>query len=369
MLKRTTPLAAIATSSIIIENFFLEDCTEWELWQKLCDLAQLYVYQRNDGKIVTISQKKINEIKLTKASNPIIIPYTLINGTPTKERLNNNKITKVEIVENVVTKEISEIMNYTFAFVDNGVTTELLNPPVDAELVESTVSGLLNLRFVCEIPSNENTYFFRNISGIGSYRITEYKDRITNETTSISNPIGTLNIYKEEVDFDDVSTSVGIYKILKSSSHKKWVLACNTSIDPQTQYSKQLIAKCDKLFIQKNELVFGSGNNVYKLPSNEFMNNTTTIDGVSICEYNATQILNNFTGKQTISFNCAIDTLKNKNGNTVYEYRNGEILQEFDLIQLKRTDGTLEPEIWQVTKVEIDASGGRNFINVEGVQI
>lgn len=484
--------------AIKIKYYYWEASTEWNFWQKLCDLAQLYVYPRFDGKVVVISQKRINEIKDEKTDNPVIVPYKLIDNKPKIDRLTKNKIDKVEIVENSVSYDYDDFYHYD----PINITLSKTDPVATCDNQEYSISvfhsskeqepyfedgmwisvenaldfNLLNFimpydinTIIMESELSKTEYlmtFKKGLLGSGDVKTqstskaTEKKQLTTDDTpySWINNPLLTIN---NDILNIDAYLRITAYFDGLLTQDATWTDFASSLLNFKL---KNKILKTSELKIEFGET---GGANIHRITSNEFIGNETKINNVKISEHNANQILNNFTGKQTISFSCAIDTLKYKEhiyklqnpyktyyggadfstgasgiydlyvyedyeivddvvilknkvtnfddiivGKTyymgyenllyvneivqkninptfpfqclvneasyrvedmktdvAYEYNNGEILKELELIQLKQTDGTLEPEIWQVTKVEIEASSGRNFINVEGVQI
>lgn len=455
--------------NIKIKYFYWEASKRWQLWQKLCDLAQLYVITRHDEKIVVISQKRINEIKEDKSNNPIIVPYTIINGSPVKNRLVNNKITGVKISENIVSVDKGEILNETFYTKNSSGSWNTDNP----EIVD--INGKKYWQAIREV--NTSNYIMQYINfgdeEPGLFPRIIIKD--DNAGGKLSGWAGIMPIWlsRDEFNFTSYPEINQCYQLNKHTNYNTTCFTFNEDLQQSNWdiYSVQVIINAIKYFINSKEIMFGYDGNVFDINGNEFFTSETKVGDIKISEYNANQILNNFNGKQTISFSCAIDTLRarekkyssiiieekntaiytyswdtnwhtsynfnDKNGKytlsgqisvedleigqtyfydyrggfvteldelheyrinsmetqpiggqievrafkttyvgeedilnpIIYDINNGEILQIFDVFQLQKTNGEYEPEIWQVTRVEIEASGGKNFINVEGVQI
>jgi hypothetical protein len=505
--------------SIAIKYYYWEASTEWQFVQKLCDLAQLYIYQKNDGKIVVISQKRINEIKSSQLSNPTIISYALISGNPKKDRLVSNKITQVEISETINNYDFRNIGNIGLLTYTqfptpsvtfdggNGLTFSGWNKISNFTPISAKVDGLVivheNKNYIAFATATYNLTIVKyRLSDIKFNRISDFcyfkvVANINNVSTPLSYPnyliknsdtsiIEIDSVYTNELtllsEWIDENGNIGSLpanavfdsKILKTDNeyYVYFLILKNAYLNSDKYYSILLENITFDVQLKSLETTTKSSSygvlsdNKFTIPNNEFLTSDTLLENFSICQYNANQILSNFTGKQTISFSCAIDDLYYKNGiwnenlyneysgaigtgidgvytthlyseynfdeyagkyslngeitnfenilvehtyyiqysnlselieiyvtstynegnmwvhgnikefNSIYQlsakkydYNNGSMLQELNLIQLRKTDGTLEPEIWQVTKVEIDAVGGKNFINIEGVQV
>lgn len=411
--------------NIEINEYFWDSSTKWEFAQKICDLAQLYIYIRNDGKVSVVSQNRINELKELHSSNPIVIPYKLIDGNPIIDRLVTNKIDNVtcnynkykntrkamldtDLLSYYIYKGTGDrglLSNYTDKIADNkiAVTTKIdgLASSITSKITSGSVTkkcafylfklspqGIRIRDLVCKLVSD---YWYWNI-GTG-----EWDFDIVDETLSEYNSVSGSGSFLEYDSIDDYmdtwftktqngslydytikmgSTSVfhgGIIRDTDDSMLLAYIIPIYSHNDglgtlATINLNYQVTFLGITLTTTEQSLNIGSGKNNYIIDINEFMSNKTSVDGILIPTYNANQILSNFTGKQTISFRMATDTLYYKNGTNAYDINLGQTLQELDLVQLRKTDGTYEPKVWQISKVEHEV-GGSKWLNIEAVEI
>lgn len=355
--------------SIEIKYYYWEESTLWEFAQKICDLAQLYIYMRNDGKVVVISQKRINELKVEKQVNPIVVPYTKVVGSPFINRIDKNKIESVSVLENVISTEFGKILELDFILDDDDGTYKIKYSPVsNAKLVNK--NGEIYLQLIAEMQGLNYLIQYVDDYAIGYPR--QHILSTKNNSTSYSGGSGVMPIWldKDEFNFNTYDEEGQCYQLNKNTSLNGFCYTFNEKVkfDTFKAYTVKFMISQNKHFLTQQDFVLGEGKNNYKIKSNEFYTTDTKIDGIKISEHNSNQILLDFTGKQTISFRMATDTLYYKAGTKAYDINLGETPKEFDLIQLKQSDGTYSKEIWQITKVEHEA-GGSKWINIEGIEI
>ena len=376
---------------IKIKYFFWDWMTRWQAFQKLCNLAQLYIYNNNYGVAIAISQKRIDELKAEKFENPIIIPYTLIDGTPKIDRLTNNKIEKVTVIEQNLSEEYGSIVDDNIILKVSGTNPnyggyyEVQTSPIqNMQLVMDEYEDQ-RLRFIHEVSFNDFVVNTEDNPAGTQKAICSFEYNNPTMNWQYSPEIHQLALTKDEFDiaeFDEFP-NIEVIELLNNSTIKTRCYAFNIPlpsptipIPPSTDVPGlylirvQLIVNGNKYVIEKRQLIFGNefSTKNYQIPSNEFIQKYTKIDEIPIAEYNANNILENFTGKQNVSFRMATDSLKYKNGNLAYDINLGQTPKELDIIQLQKTDGTYDPKIWQISKVEHEA-GGSNWLNIEAVEI
>lgn len=300
-------------------------------------------------------------------SKKVIIPRKNILKLMT-EPLNENVINKIEYKEFSLVEEINSIIKElnmtTFTTKmeeENVVLDKVFGSSYKLEIQDTSNSHLENYKitnYLISIPIKidvETLYVkiktdmlvFDGNNQLYSLRNGEEKD------ISILRESELNDVLKEGIYFSTLNET----EILFTLRLKRYL--DNTNVNFKEWYNHELKFYADQSNEEKKDknISINYGKNVFALTTNEFMNNETTYNNISINEYNSNIILDNYiNGKPTINLEIIENDYFDYENNLAISKEKGETLNVGDIFRYYKKDGNLSKE-YKITNREFNYNG------------
>lgn len=381
-------------NDIVINYPHREQCTLWEAWQKFCNATNSYVYMQANGKVRIISQQEINDgYENITNSNTIVVPYTNYTGIEI-DKINTHRLQNISYRE--YQDAFIDRQAYKAQFSVNNYDSSTQQVAENTSTQYPSYSGAYNIATSYTSGGLEYTYNFLEI-GLGKINFTRFSESniVTNYAFMVRNGVestrtDTVSMYGKV--YSDFATMIGTicyetggtyYLRSPYNDYNQYAFVYNSTTMELTMYvffikhcgasgenyvlTQDIAVALNELSTTIKEVTQTPAD--YSLPLNEYISNKTTYLNQPIVTQLVNEIKTTFTGKQIVKFTMALTDLFYKDGNLAYNKDEGQMLQLFDIIEIRDSNNAaLNGKLWQVSKIEIVYDGAK-FVNVQAVEV
>lgn len=346
---------------------FLNRQTYREAINAICEVAQLWCFEDNNGKLKFINarpQVYYHPRQVVKISQHQLI------SQPSYNLIVNNELNNVQYQEKSNKYSISPTIAKTYYLRNSDNEFDVTQINDTAQLL--TIGSSTYICFFVTQNSTSNQIcrygtFSYESSGIYPFQ-TLFEDKTGTEGGKI---VGIVTNTTDTMETFDFSTMSGECTLLEKLSNPfdSYTFAIKirkpTSIENPSKLSIWIYSQCVDVSIG-NQKSLTSSSKVYDEPENELMATTTTIDGISIFDYMAENIISDYkNGIKTMDIEMFCSNMYYDYDNSLAKnWSNGEILERGDIVVIKdsndknmfnNADGS---EItWEVVSVQFNYSG------------
>lgn len=343
-------------NTILVRNNYNDTLNLKQAVENVCTIAQLNVFQRDDGKIKFVSSRP-----RIVGNEPILsIPKKQQLSTPqidfiVKNKYNSIKYNHVELIENV-----KEVFSLRATIEDKDGNLDLESIGANVKIITED-DGTSYLCFIKEVTNYSSMFTFQNVYSDHNVHPVQITTQNYEETiSSISKSVG-FNYSQSTIDEYDFSSYAPATILSNYSGTNSETIAFKIELNNEHK-SKISIKLFARVFNRKETtLQSGDGTNQYEYNfSNSWLkSNTHFIDwdaepsnrNINIYNIITNNIIKDYSdGIKTATLTICCADYYDTNGEKAKDWNNGEILQVGDIVRvdkdnngnsaMKRADGS-----------------------------